>query len=154
MAKKRQQGSSLRNRRAAFDYALEDSLVVGLQLNGREAKSLRQSHGHLKGAYITVKNDELYLINATITGSNAVPINEDEKTQARKLLAKRKEIDALIAAKKQGRSIVPIEILNRTKYIKMRIAIGKGKKSTDKRQTIKKREDKISAQRAIKQHIR
>lgn len=152
--KRKPQNNSLRNRRASFDYALEDTLVAGLQLTGAETKSLRHGHGHLKGAYVTTKNDELWLINATITGSNAVPIDESDKTRARKLLAKRSEIDALLAAKKQGRSIVPLEILNRGKFIKIRIAVGKGKKTTDKRQTIKAREDRISAQRAIKQHSR
>lgn len=150
--KRRSQNNSLRNRRASFDYALEDSLVAGLQLSGAETKSLRQGHGHLKGAYVSVYNDELWLNNATITGSNAVPIQDTDKTRARKLLVKNDQRDALIAAKKQGRSIVPVEILNKGRFIKLRIAIGKGKKTTDKRQTIKRREDKIAAQRAIKHY--
>ncbi len=155
MAKKRNpQNNSLKNRRASFDYALEDTLVAGLELTGAETKSLRYGHGHLKGAYVTSRNNELWLINATITGSNAVPIGEDEKTRARKLLVKRKDIDIMMAAKKQGRSIVPLAILNRGRFIKLRIALGKGKKTTDKRQTIKQREDKITAGRAIKQHSR
>lgn len=155
MAKKqRKPNNSLRNRRASFDYALEDTLVAGLELTGAETKSLRHGHGHLKGAYVTSRNNELWLINATITGNNAVPIKEDEKTRARKLLIKRKDIDSLLAAKKQGRSIVPLEVLNRGRFIKLRIALGKGKKTTDKRQTIKRREDKISAERAIKKHSR
>ncbi len=152
--KRRPQNNSLRNRRASFDYALEDSLVAGLELTGAETKSLRHGHGHLKGAYVTTRDNELYLINATITGSNAVPIAEDDVTRARKLLVKRKDIDALLAAKKQGRSIVPLEILNRGRFVKLRIALGKGKKTTDKRQTIKKREDKIASERAIKHHSR
>lgn len=152
--KRKSQNSSLKNRRAAFDYALEDSLVVGMQLSGAETKSLRQGHGHIKGAFVTIRDGELWLNNATITGSNAVPIKEEDKTRARKLLAKRKEIQALQSAKQQGRSIIPVEVLNRGRFIKIRIAIGKGKKTRDKRQVIKEREDKIAAKRAIKQHSR
>ena len=152
--KRKPQNNSLKNRRASFDYALEDSLVAGLQLTGAETKNLRHGHGHLKGAYVTVNNGELWLNNSTITGTNAVPIKEDEVTRARKLLVKKAELEALIAAKKQGRSIVPIEVLNKGRYIKLRVAIGKGKKTTDKRQTIKRREDKIAAERAIKHHNR
>jgi SsrA-binding protein len=151
MAKhKRKSSNSISNRRARFDYELGDSLVVGLELSGAETKSLRMGHGHLKGAYVTVKDNELFLINATITGSSGVPINEQEKTRARKLLAKRKEIDALVAAKQQGQTIVPLEILTRGHYIKLRIAVGKGKKHYDKRHSLKAKDDARRAAAAMK----
>ncbi|HUA12955.1 MAG TPA: SsrA-binding protein SmpB [Candidatus Sulfotelmatobacter sp.] len=141
MAKKKSnQSKKIVNRRARFDYELGDSLVVGIELTGPETKSLRMGHGHLRGAYVTVKDNELYLLNATITGSSGVPINEEAKTRSRKLLAKRKEINNLILAKRNGTTIVPIELLTKGKYIKLKIAIGKGKKKYDKRQTIKQRE--------------
>ena len=104
-------------------------------------KPLRLGHGQLRGAYVTVKGDELFLINAAINGTNGVPIEESEQTQARKLLAKRREIDTLIAAKQQGRTIVPTEILIGGRFIKLRIAVGKGKKNYDKRQALKARDD-------------
>ena len=151
MAKKRpSQPAAIRNRRARHDYELGDSLVVGLQLTGAETKSLRQGHGHLRGAYVTVKNDELWLINATITGNNGIPIEDTDKTRARKVLAKRREIDAMIAAKQQGKTIVPLEILTGGRYVKLRISIGRGKKLYDKRQTLKARDDARSAAAAIK----
>ena len=125
--------------------------MVGLELTGAETKSLRMGHGHLRGAYVTVKDDELYLINATITGSSGVQIGEDDQTRARKLLAKRREIDALIAAKQQGRTIVPLEMLTGGRYIKLRISAGKGKKLYDKRQTLKRRDDERRAQAEMKQ---
>jgi SsrA-binding protein len=130
------------NRRASFDYELGDSLVVGIELTGPETKSLRMGLGHLRGAYVTVKDNELYLINATITGSNGIKIDDQDKTRARKLLAKRREINSLIAAKTNGTTIVPLELHTKGKYIKLKIAIGKGKKKYDKRQAIKKREAK------------
>lgn len=134
------QTKAILNRRARYDYELGDSLIVGIQLSGPETKSLRMGHGQLRGAYVTVKEDELWLINATVAGTNGIPIEDSDKTRARKLLAKRREIDALIEAKQQGRTIVPLELLTKGRYIKLRIAIGKGKKRFDKRETIKRRE--------------
>lgn len=149
MAKKRPSEGKIQNRRARLDYELGDSFVVGLVLNGRETKSLRFGHGNLRGAYVTVKDGELWLINATITGGKGIVIPEDEVTQARKLLAKKREINTLIAAKQQGRTIVPTEILTKGRYIKLRIALGKGKKHYDKRETIKKRDQDREVARQI-----
>ncbi len=141
MAKKKSQSNKIKNRRASYDYALGDSLIVGLELTGAETKSLRQGHGHLRGAYVTNVGNELFLVNATITGSNGVLISEDNKTRNRKILAKRKEIDSLIKSKHSGTTIVPIELLTNGRYIKLKIALGKGKKHYDKRQAIKKRDE-------------
>jgi SsrA-binding protein len=151
MAKKKPNQSKLiTNRRARFDYELGDSLVVGLALSGAETKSLRMGHGQLRGAYVTVKEGELWLINATINGTSGIPIEESDQTRARKLLAKKREIAALIEAKQQGRTIVPLEVLTQGRYIKLRIAIGKGKKRYDKRETIKKREESRRINTALK----
>src|SRR5476651_2388103 len=151
MAKKKQnQPKSITNRRASHDYELGDSLVVGLELTGAETKSLRLGHGQLRGAYVTVKGDELYLINATISGTSGVPISESDQTRARRLLAKRREIQALMAAKQQGKTIVPLEILTGGRYIKLRISDGRGKKHYDKRQTLKARDDARDTAAAIK----
>lgn len=138
--KKPAQTKAIVNRRARYDYELGDTLVVGLQLSGAEAKSLRMGHGQLRGAYVTVKQGELWLINATIAGSSGIPISDTDKTRARKLLAKKREIDALVEAKQQSRTIVPMELLTQSRYIKLRIALGKGKKRYDKRETLKRRE--------------
>lgn len=153
MAKKKTQTKSIQNRRARHDYELGDSLVVGIELTGAETKSLRMGHGHLRGAYVTVKGNELFLINATIAGSNAINISETDQTRARKLLAKRREIDNLIASKQQGRTIVPLELLTGGRYIKLRISAGKGKKLYDKRQTLKARDDKRRSDQMIKNKV-
>ncbi|MEX1058878.1 MAG: SsrA-binding protein SmpB [Candidatus Saccharimonadales bacterium] len=141
MAKKKP-GSNKRivNRRAKFDYELGDSLVVGLQLTGAETKALRLGHGTLRGAYVTVKDNELWLINVQVTGTRGIQISDDAQTRTRKLLAKRAEIDRLVAAKQQGNTIVPLELLTGGRYIKLRIAVGRGKKTYDKRETIKRRQ--------------
>ena len=141
MAKKKPSSpKSIRNKRASFDYELEDSIVAGIVLSGAETKALRLGHGHLRGAYVTVKDGEIWLINATITGFNGVKLEGSEQTRARKLLLKKREIDHLLEAKQQGRTIVPTDILTSGRYIKVRIAAGKGKKQYDKRQSIKKRD--------------
>lgn len=151
MAKKKSQPTKvISNRRARHDYELDDSLIVGIELTGRETKALRMGHGQLRGAYVTVKDNELWLLNATINGTNGIPIDESEQTRTRRLLAKRKQIDEFIAAKQQGRTIVPLEILTKGRYIKVRIALGKGKKNYDKRQTLKKRDDQRSLQGEMK----
>jgi len=146
---KRNQTKSIQNRRARHDYELGDSLVVGIELTGAETKALRMGHGQLRGAYVTLKGNELFLINATISGTSGIPITEDIQTRARKLLAKRKEIDKLIEAKTQGRTIVPLEVLTQGRYIKLRIAMGKGKKLYDKRQVLKARDDTRSVAAAM-----
>jgi SsrA-binding protein len=138
--KKHHQTGTIQNRRARYDYELGDSLVVGLELTGAETKALRLGHGQLRGSYVTVKDNELWLLNAAIIGTAGVPIEATEQTRTRRLLAKRREIDALITAKQQGSTIVPLELLIKGRYIKPRIAIGKGKRQYDKRRAIQKRE--------------
>ncbi len=140
MKKKQPQTKQILNRRASHDYELGDSLVTGIQLTGAEVKALRTGHGQLRGAYVTVKDNEIWLLNATISGTRGILIDEQTQTRTRKLLAKRREIDALVEAKQQGKTIVPLQIMTQGRYIKVRIAIGRGKKQYDKRQTLKKRD--------------
>ena len=140
MAKKPRRTGTITNRRARYDYQLGDTLIVGMQLNGAETKALRLGHGQLRGAYVTEKDGELWLINAQITGDKGISIDESTKTRSRKLLAKRAEINRLIQAKAQGMTIVPLEVLNRGRYIKLKIALGRGKKRYDKRETLKRRQ--------------
>ena len=139
--KRKSQPKTISNRRARFDYDLQQYLTVGLELNGREVKSLRMGHGQLRGAYVNVKDNELWLINATINSSPGISLEETEQTRTRKLLAKRREIDQLVSAKQNGQSIVPLELLTGGKFIKLKIAVGKGKKQYDKRQTLKRRDE-------------
>lgn len=152
MKKKRaaHQTKQIVNRRARHDYELGDSLVVGIALSGAETKNLRLGHGQLRGAYVNVKDNELWLTNAAINGTNSIPIDENDQTRNRRLLAKRREINALVEAKQQGRTIVPLEILTHGRYIKLRIAIGRGKKQYDKRHALKKRDAQLDVNRAVK----
>ena len=150
MKTKPQQTKTISNRRARHDYDLGDGLVVGIALSGAETKSLRRGHGHLRGSYVQVKDGELWLFNATITGDNAVRVPLEDQMRNRKLLAKRKQIDELIASKQQGQTIVPLELLTKGRFIKLRIAAGRGKKRYDKREAIKKRDQDRSNQAELK----
>jgi SsrA-binding protein len=150
MRKKSQTPGNIVNRRARFDYELGDSLVVGLQLSGAETKALRMGHGQLRGAYVNVQNDELWLVGAQINSSSAVPISADEVSRSRKLLANRREIDSLIASRQAGNTIVPLELLTRGRYIKLRISLGRGKKRYDKRETIKRRQQEREAGKLVR----
>ena len=151
MAKKKpNQPKVISNRVARHDYNLGDSFVVGIELTGAETKNLRMGHGQLRGAYVTIKDNQLWLINATISGSNGIPMVEADQTRTRRLLAKRKEIDSIISAKQMGKTAVPLEMLTGGRYIKVRIAVGTGKKNYDKRQTLKARDETREIGRALK----
>ena len=153
MAKKRAFSTGkITNKRAKFDYDLKQDYVAGIVLNGKETKSLRKGHGHLRGAYVTFKNNEPFLTNATITGDSAINIPEEEQTKPRKLLLHKKELSQLIEAKNQGLTIVPLELLIRGRFIKIRISAGRGKKHYDKREVIKKRDQDIINKRELKNY--
>lgn len=150
--KKQVKNSAIVNRRASFDYTLGDELTTGLVLNGREARAARDNRVQLKGSFVTIRNNELWLNNASFSLKlNSKGINETAvDTTPRKLLASRKQIDSLAEQKQAGMSIVPLRLLTRGRYIKLVIAIGKGKKNYDKRQAIKKRDQERDTKRSLK----
>ena len=119
------------NRRAHFDYQLGDELVCGMSLSGDEVRLIRDHHVQLKGSFVTIRNDELWLNNLTLGADTARNI---------KLLATRRQIEALSREKVAGSTIVPVRLLGGDRHIKLVIAVGKGKKKYDKRETIKKRD--------------
>lgn len=140
--KKQTKAQAIVNRRASFDYALGDELVTGVVLTGREARAARDGRVQLKGSFVTIRNNELWLNNASFSLKlNTKGVHETSvDTTPRKLLASRKQIDALAESKQDGMSIVPLRLLTQGRYIKLVIALGKGKKLYDKRQAIKKRD--------------
>ncbi len=145
--------SPILNRRARFDYALEDDLVVGMELLGPEVRAARDHHVQLKGAFVSLKDGQLWLNNASFS----VRINEQGQSDARtvdtrprRLLATRKQIDEFAVRKQAGFSIVPTKLITAGHYIKLVIALGKGKKKYDKRQTLKKRAETRDIARELK----
>jgi len=141
------------NRRAKFDYELVDDLIVGIVLNGRETRAARDGHIQLKGSFVNIRNGELWLNNASFSlklNEKGQPGARSIDTSPRKLLASRKQIDQLEDKKQAGMSIVPTKIINSGRYIKVVIALGKGKKKYDKRETMKRRDQEREINRAIK----
>lgn len=138
------------NRRARFDYDVRDEYKVGIVLSGADVRAVRDGRVSLRGAYITVKNGELWLTNASFTIRQQGNAESVVDTRPRKILAKKKEISQLIADKDSGLTIVPLTMTGNTRYIKLTIATAKGKKSYDKRETIKRRDTEREAQRMIK----
>jgi SsrA-binding protein len=147
------QPKAVLNRRARFDYELGEEIVAGLVLTGPEVRAARDGHIQLKGAFVTIRNDELWLNNASFSlklNQKGQPGARTIDTEPRKLLASRKQIDTLTAHKKGGMSIVPTKLLTTGRFIKIVIALGKGKKNYDKRETLKRRDQQREADRAIK----
>lgn len=144
--------SAIVNRRASFDYALDDELVAGVALTGREVRAARDGRVQLKGSFVTIRNHELWLNNASFSlNLNSKGIGETTvDTSPRKLLASRRQIDELEDRKQQGMTIVPLRLLTQGRYIKLVIALGKGKKNYDKRQTIKRRDQERDTARLLK----
>lgn len=151
MAKKKQNTGTIRNKRATFDYDLKDSYVAGISLTGAETRSLREHHGSLQGAFVQMKDGEAWLVNALVTPlkTNAAHLPSQDQTRNRKLLLKKRELAGLEEAKRQGNTIVPVKLHTTGRYIKVEIAVGRGKKKYDKRQAIKKRDQDRDNARVI-----
>ena len=153
-SKKHASSSAIINRRARFDYMLDDEIVAGLVLTGLEVRAARDGHVQLKGAFVTVKNGELWLNNASFSlrhNERGKPEARTVDTSPRKLLASRKQIDQLAASRTQGMTIVPTKLLTQQgRFIKLVIALGKGKKRYDKRETIKRRDQDREAKRLMR----
>ena len=141
------------NRRARFDYELGEEIIAGLVLTGLEVRAARDGHIQLKGAYVTIRNNELWLNNASFSLKNNEHGQAGERTvdsSPRKLLVSRKQITTLAARKKDGLTIVPTKLLTTGRHIKLVIALAKGKKRWDKRETMKRRDQDREAHRAMR----
>ncbi len=119
------------NRRASYDYSLSDGLTVGISLTGPEVRLIRDHHVQLKGSFVTIKNHELWLNNLTLGAETARNL---------RLLATKRQIRELEREKVASFTIVPTKLLAGGRKIKLVIALGKGKKKYDKRETIKNRD--------------
>lgn len=144
------------NRRARFDYELGDEIIAGLVLTGPETRSARDGHVQLKGAYVTIHSGELWLNNASFglkVTERGVSNHRSIDTSPRKLLVSKKQLELFKAHKKEGMTIVPTKLLTNNKYIKLVIALGKGKKRWDKRETIKRRDLDREHKKSVRLHI-
>jgi SsrA-binding protein len=129
------------NRKARFDYSIEDTLEAGLQLTGSEVKSLRRGDVNLKDSYVVFANGEAYLQNAHISVYKSSSYMNHLPERRRKLLLKGAELDRIgRAIEERGLSCVPLKLYFKGSWAKVEIAIARGKKSADKRDSIKSRD--------------
>ncbi len=130
------------NRRAFFDYKVLDRIEAGIELKGFEVKSVVGGRVNLSGSYATIQKGELWIINLDIPPyqPDNTPKDYDPK-RTRRLLVKSSEISELVGkTKEKGLTLVPLRMYNRRNKVKVEIGIGKSKKKSDKRETIRKRE--------------
>lgn len=132
----------IKNRKASYDYHLLQSYTAGVVLTGSEVKSLRAGEANLGDAYCTLENDELYIRNLYIKEfAQASHYNHDPR-RVRKLLLNRNELKKIaVKLKEKGITLVPLQLFfNENGFVKIEIALAKGKKTYDKREDVKKRD--------------
>ena len=140
-----------KNRKAGRDYFLLENFEAGLVLKGSEIKSVRAGQMSIAEAYVRIEGDEAWLVDAHIAPYDRANIYNHDPLRIRKLLLHRKEIRKLWESVRQrGMTIIPTKVYLKDGLAKVEIALAKGKKQYDKRQTIAKRD----AQRDIERHIR
>src|SRR3954454_8743899 len=143
--------SIAKNRQARHDYAIIDTWEAGIVLTGTEVKALREGRANISDAYGTVRNGEIFLLNLHISQYERGGDSNHEPTRTRKLLLHRKEIRRLIGAvERQGLTLVPLELYFKNGVAKVALALGKGKKLHDKRETERQRDADREMARALR----
>ena len=138
----------IKNKKANYDYFIEDTIECGIELRGTEIKSLRNGSGDLRDTFAIIKNDEVFLLNMYIAKYDQGNIFNHEERRTRKLLLHKKEIKKLKAQiEREGYSLVPVKAYLVKNKVKILLGVGRGKKNYDKRETIKERDLKREAQR-------
>jgi SsrA-binding protein len=141
----------VQNKKARFDFAIEESYEAGIALLGTEVKSIRGGKINLSDSYADFRNGELFLINCNISQYPFSHNENHEPLRNRKLLMKKREMKRLSGKViERGFTLVPLKVYLKRGYIKIEIGLAKGKKAFDKRETIKKRDQ----ERDIKAHIK
>jgi len=144
------------NKKAFFDYFIEDRYEAGLVLQGWEVKAIREGRVQIKEAYVLVRDNELYLFGAHVSAlTTTSTFSHPEALRSRKLLLHRAEIDKLIGkVERSGYTLVPLNLHFKKGNVKCEIGLAKGKKQHDKRSTEKDRDAKREVASAMKQNRR
>ncbi|MDB9446312.1 SsrA-binding protein SmpB [Anabaenopsis tanganyikae CS-531] len=142
------------NRQARYLYEILETFEAGVELTGTEVKSIRAGRVNLQDGYALIRDGEAWLINVHISPYNASgQYFNHEPRRTRKLLLHRQEIRKLIGkVEQQGLTLVPLKMYLKRGWVKVSIALGKGKKIHDKRESLKKRQDQRDMQRAMKNY--
>ena len=130
------------NSKALFDYEILERFTAGIELLGVEVKSVRAGKMNLRGTFVAVRGNEAYLVGSDVPAYQPKNAPKDYDTlRARKLLLSKKELEELKNAEStKGLTIIPLSVYNKGRFLKLDIAIARGKKKFDKRQAIKKRD--------------
>ena len=142
----------INNRKTKFNYEILDTYEAGIELNGTEVKALKNKKGTFSNAYIIIRGSEGFLVEAEIPPyqlSN-VPQNYDPKRPRRLLLSQKELLKLAEYEKNKGLTLVPLSLYNKGRFIKVEIAVARGKSKGDKRQTIQKRESDREIHRTLK----
>ena len=140
------------NKKASFEYELIEKYEVGIELTGSEVKSLREKHGELSGAHVLIRGSEAFIVGFEIPPYQPKNLTaEYNPLRTRKLILTKKEIFEIEKrTSEKGLTIVPVSLYNKGKRLKLEMAIGRGKKKFDKRETIKKRDVEREIGRTLK----
>lgn len=139
------------NRKARFNYFIEDTYEAGLVLVGTEVKALREGHVNLKDAYARIVNGEAWLHQMHISPYSHASYDNHDPLRTRKLLLHKREIEKLGGKiNEAGRSLVPLDIYFRKGKVKLTLALVRGKRQYDKRETIRKRDEQRELERAVR----
>lgn len=143
--------SIVQNKRATYDYHIEQEFLCGMVLEGWEVKSICNGKANISGSYVSIKDGELFLIGSHFTTEvRDNSVDKRHTTRSRKLLMKKSEINKLIGkVQRSGYTLVPLEIVS-GKYFKLKIGLAKGKNNADKRESIKERDWKRDQERLVK----
>ncbi len=146
----------LTHKRAHFDYDILETYEAGISLLGTEVKSIRKGHGKLEGGYVVIRGEEAFLVGVSIPPFQRANTSKDyDAERPRKLLLTEKEIRELEElSEKQGLTIVPLKCYNKGPKIKLEIAVAKGKKKYDKRESIKAKTTKRDIDRDLKRELK
>ena len=143
------------NKKAGFDFFIEETIEAGIVLQGTEIKSARNGKVQLKESFVRIRNGEAWISNMHISPYDQGNQFNHDPTRSRKLLLHKKQInDLLDHSKVQGSAIIPLKMYLKDGFAKILLGVGKGKKNYDKREDLKKKDAKRQIDRAIKEHNR
>lgn len=143
----------IKNKKANFDYFIEDTYEVGIVLKGTEIKAIRKGSCNLKDTYARVKNNEIYVINMFIAPyEQGNRFNHDERRERKLLLHKKEIIKIKQKIEKEGYSLVPIKLYLKNGRAKVLIGVAKGKKAYDKRQSLKEKDIKRDLEKTVSKY--
>jgi SsrA-binding protein len=142
------------NRKAFYNYHIEDKFEAGLVLTGTEIKSIREGKVSLQDAYVWPENGEMWLVNSYIAPYQKGSFSNHEPNRPRKLLLHRKEIASLIGeVKRKGFTLVPLRLYLKKNLAKVEVGLGRGKRAYDKRETTAKRDAQRRIDRALRKSV-